>query len=90
MEQKKDTDFIFNLMMEFLDEVSANTKEFFIVFKEESSHLYEKDLLQNLPSEEIPNLIKAFTLYHLLLNIIDEKNHLKKNPKVNLQKTIQE
>lgn len=90
MEQKKDTDFIFNLMMEFLDEVSANTKEFFIVFKEESSHLYEKDLLQNLPSEEIPNLIKAFTLYHLLLNVIDEKNHLKKNPKVNLQKTIQE
>ncbi|MBD5165752.1 phosphoenolpyruvate carboxylase [Helicobacter sp.] len=78
MEKFKEIDFVFSTLSELLDEVAPRIKPIFVALKDNPSFLFkeESDLLQELGSQEISNLIKAFTLYHLLLNIIDERYHL--------------
>ncbi len=78
MEKFKEIDFVFSTLSELLDEVAPKIKPIFVALKDNPSFLFqeESDSLQELGSQEISNLIKAFTLYHLLLNIIDERYHL--------------
>lgn len=78
MAKTKEIEFAFSILSELLDEVAPNIKPTFIALKDNPSFLFkaESNLLQELSSQEISNLIKAFTLYHLLLNIIDERYQL--------------
>lgn len=50
----------------------------------------DSNLLEPLSPQEISSLIKAFTLYHLLLNSIDEHYRLSKANKNKIQDTIAE
>lgn len=78
MEKFKEIDFVFSTLSELLDEVAPKIKPIFVALRDNPRFLFkeESDLLQEFGSQEISNLIKAFTLYHLLLNIIDERYHL--------------
>ncbi|TLD86190.1 phosphoenolpyruvate carboxylase [Helicobacter sp. MIT 05-5294] len=78
MEKSKEIEFAFLALSELLDEVAPNIKPIFVSLRENPNFLFEQEsnLLQELSSQEISNLIKSFTLYHLLLNIIDERYQL--------------
>lgn len=78
MEKFKEIDFVFSTLSELLDEVAPKIKPIFVALKDNPSFLFNEksDLPQEFGSQEISNLIKAFTLYHLLLNIVDERYHL--------------
>lgn len=71
MDKLQEIKFIFALMCEQLDAVAPQILPLFLALKEGK----EIDL-NTLSAIEISNLIKAFTLYHLLLNIIDERHRL--------------
>ncbi|PZT47624.1 phosphoenolpyruvate carboxylase [Helicobacter valdiviensis] len=90
--QQEEISFIFSVMVELLEEVAPKTKELFLSLGKKNSFLsiLEEDLLQRLDSQEIANLIRSFTLYHLLLNIVDERYRIAHNPSKNLQKTLDE
>ena len=88
--QDQERDFVFLLMIELLDEVAPNTKKLFIDFKEGMFSLYKEELLKGIPPEEISNLIRTFTLYHLLLNIVDERSYLEKSSRISLHKAFEQ
>lgn len=77
--------FIFEEMLEFLDEVSPSIKPLFLRLRE----LFAKDSLDYeeieeifthtipsgaIPSSALPELIKAFSLYNMLLNALEERH----------------
>lgn len=93
MEKSQEIEFAFLALSELLDEVAPNIKSIFVSLKENPNLLFEQEsnLLQELSSQEISNLIKSFTLYHLLLNIIDERYHLSlRQSKGQIQNVIKE
>ena len=88
----KEADFIFSLMCELLQEVAPEIKEDFISLKEDTTIDYQlkRKLLDSLESKDISKLIKAFTLYYLLLNIIDERYFISLNSKAHIKPTLEE
>ena len=81
--QTQEIEFIFSLMRELLEEVAPEIREIFIALKEDKTADYaaKKEVLKELESKDISKLIKAFTLYYLLLNIVDERHLLSFNSK---------
>lgn len=71
MDKSQEITFIFTLMCEQLDAVAPRILPFFQNLKD--GKITD---LNSLNAEDISNLIKAFTLYHLLLNIIDGRHRL--------------
>lgn len=92
MEKSQEIEFAFSTLSDLLDEVAPSIKPLFISLKENPSLLFQKEsnLPQEFSSQEISNLIKAFTLYHLLLNIIDERYQLSLRPQGQIQSVIEE
>lgn len=75
MNREEEIQLVFNLMLELLESVAPEIKNIFLRLKEEptlASKLNNESITKNLTSDDISNLTKAFTLYHLLLNIVDE------------------
>ncbi len=90
--QTQEVEFIFALMRELLEEVAPEIQGVFVSLKEDkiASHTANKEVLKNLESKDISKLIKAFTLYYLLLNIVDERHLLSLNPKEHIIPIIEE
>ncbi|MCI5969266.1 phosphoenolpyruvate carboxylase [Helicobacter sp.] len=88
MYKSKEIKFIFTLMREQLNAVAPKIEPLFVAFKEGFSK--DSNSLNALSAEDISNLIKAFTLYQMLLNIIDEKYHLSTMREDRIQTTLTE
>lgn len=75
MAKTKEIEFAFSILSELLDEVAPNIKPTFIALKDNPSFLFkaESNLLQELSSQEISNLIKAFA------PICPNSNHARKS-----------
>lgn len=89
MEKSKEIDFIFALMCAQLDCVAPKITPIFASLKNASLQ-NDSSALHSLGGDEISNLIKAFTLYHLLLNIIDERYRLSKGKVHQIKDSISE
>lgn len=85
MDKSREIEFIFGLMREQLDMVAPQISPLFLSLKDGN-----KTDLNALSAEDISNLIKAFTLYHLLLNIIDERHRLSRVKKSTFSTVISE
>ena len=75
MNREKELQLVFDLMLELLESVAPEIKNIFLRLKDEpslASKLNNESITKNLSPNDISNLVKAFTLYHLLLNIVDE------------------
>lgn len=90
MEKSKEIEFVFSILSELLDEVAPDTKPIFISLKNNPSLLFQEESFKEFDSQEISNLIKVFTLYHLLLNIIDERYQLSLRAKEQIKSAIEE
>ncbi len=89
MDKTKEIDFIFNIMCEELESVAPQIASIFISLR--TANISENaDKFTKLNGQEIADLIKAFTLYHLLLNIIDERYRLSKNTPHKIMDSIKE
>ena len=77
MDKAKEIEFVFHLMCEQLSISAPQIEPIFIALKDGK----DSNLLETLNPQEISSLIKAFTLYHLLLNVIDERYRLSKAEK---------
>ena len=86
MDKAKEIEFVFHLMCEQLSISAPQIEPIFIALKDGK----DSNLLETLNPQEISSLIKAFTLYHLLLNVIDERYRLSKAEKNKIQDTITE
>ncbi|MBX7490470.1 phosphoenolpyruvate carboxylase [Helicobacter turcicus] len=85
MDKSQEIEFIFTLICEQLDAVAPQICPLFVALKD------GKDTnLDALSAEDISSLIKAFTLYHLLLNIVDERYYLSRIKKGAILETIAE
>ncbi|TLD84434.1 phosphoenolpyruvate carboxylase [Helicobacter sp. MIT 11-5569] len=88
MDKTKETEFIFTLMCEQLEVVAPQICPLFIALKDGSTEDFNS--FSTLSAENISHLIKAFTLYHLLLNIIDERYRLNRVQHSKIQNALQE
>lgn len=76
---KQEVEFVFAKMIELLDEVAPEVKSSFVGLREmfKQGRLDRKkgeELLSTLHfKEQIPELVKAFSLYNMLLNIVEER-----------------
>lgn len=76
MDKSKEIDFVFTMLCEQLEIVAPKITPFFISLRGGYSGISTQ--LDMLSAEDISHLIKAFTLYHLLLNIIDTRYYSSK------------
>ena len=67
MDKAKEIEFVFHLMCEQLSISAPQIEPIFIALKDGK----DSNLLETLNPQEISSLIKAFTLYHLLLKDLD-------------------
>ena len=84
---QKERDFIFKLMTQLLEKVDPKTNEFFISLINENTPQATQKITQKIFYENKTfEMIKAFSLYNILLNILEEryriqsKNSLEKIP----------
>lgn len=76
----QEVQFVFEKMLELLDEVAPALKPQFLGLREVFTQgKLDKERVKNLLSssplkEQIPELVKAFSLYNMLLNIVEERH----------------
>lgn len=80
----QELDFIYNVMVGILKELNPEVMELFLSLRqellfEEKSQDKIKSILQEITiSDKTLEVIKAFSLYNILLNIVEERHHLDK------------
>ena len=84
MDKTREIEFVFDLMCQQLREVAPKIESLFVALK--NGEFLES--FETLKEREISDLIKAFTLYALLLNIVDE--HYYKSQKGRISQVIAE
>ncbi len=87
-------DFVFQTIIHLLQNVDVELKEAFIRIKQSIEKHDSTTLLATLTQlntqDKTLSIIKAFTLYHMLLNIIEELNASANMESNKLAKTLQE
>ncbi|PAF47824.1 phosphoenolpyruvate carboxylase [Helicobacter sp. 12S02634-8] len=77
----QELDFIYNLMISMLETLNPQAKEFFLdlrkelLFEEKSQEKIKAILESIVLSDKTLEVIKAFSLYNILLNIIEERHY---------------
>ncbi len=91
-ELKREIRYVLSELLNVIERFSPQTKELFLELREEFKKTRENTIAlehlgENLDSDQMNDLIKAFSLYLMLINIIEERFE---SAKANLNDTIQE
>ena len=80
---KKEIHFVLDALLQTMDHFNPKIKEEFLRLREIFKKTREekisfKNILKELPTQEVGELIKAFSLYLMLINIVEERFEIKK------------